>query len=269
MNLDRYSPDAGRYRAEDEGRSGARFGSVRRAFRILDLVSRPEGRTAKQIAREIGVSLSTCYALINVLLDEGYLERIPSRGGYRLGLAFAALRERRAEEDLVRTVAPVLDELAQRTERHVYLGTLSDGDVAVPRVAASPKGSPVGIVHGAHGASHALALGKVLLAGAGEVAREYTERFGLERFTPRTIVRPTLFDLHLERIRARGFATDVEEFAENLCCVAAPILGKGGNVEGAVGISTSARRFGDEARELVELILWAAGEASAELAKEG
>ncbi len=76
-------------------------------------------------------------------------------------------------------------------------------------------------------ASHALSLGKVLVAGSEPGgAREYAGSFGLEVFTPRTIVRPDLFEVHLRAICDRGFATDVEEFAENLCCVAAPILGK-------------------------------------------
>ena len=128
----------------------------------------------------------------------------------------------------------------------------------------------MGVVRGFHGASHALALGKVLVAGSGpEGAREYAAGFGLEVFTPRTIVRPQLFETHLGLVRARGFATDVEEFAENLCCVAAPILGENGEVEGAIGVSTSARRFGGEARSLVELVRWAAREASTLAFKEG
>ncbi len=125
-------------------------------------------------------------------------------------------------------------------------------------------------MRGLHGASHGLALGKVLLAGTGaEGVRGYVEEFGLEAFTPRTITQPALFEHHLERVRERGLATDVSEFAENLCCVAMPVVGRGGEVAGAVGVSTSVRRFQGEARSLVELVRWAAGEASALLPEEG
>jgi DNA-binding IclR family transcriptional regulator len=255
----------------DAGRAKARFESARRVFRILDLVSRREGLTAKMLARELGVSLSTCYYLLDVLIEEGYLERISSRRGYRLGPAVPALHERYSRNDPSSAVEPVLDELAQRSKRHAYFGVLSEGAVTVTHV-KSPQGSPpVGIVRGFHGASHGLALGKVLLAGTGaEGVRTYVEEIGLEAFTPRTIIQPALFELHLDRVRERGLATDVEEFAENLCCVAMPVVGRGDDeVEGAVRVPTSARRFEGEARSLVELVRWAAGEASALLPKEG
>ncbi len=251
-----------------DGDGGAKFGSIRRVFRILDLVSRREGLTAKLLARELGVSLSTCYYLINILIEEDYLEKNPARKGYRIGAAISVLHERRSGADLGATAEPVLEELAQRSGRHAYLGVLSDGAVTVSEVKSPCKSPPVGLVRGFHGASHALALGKVLIAGTGaEGATDYAEDFGLEQFTSRTIVQPALFKVHLDRIRVEGVATDVEEFEENLCCVAAPILGPSGTFEGAVGVSTSARRYASEAGTMIELVRWAADETSTLLRK--
>lgn len=246
---------------------GARFESARRVFRILDLVSRQEGVTAKVVSRELGIGLSTSYYLINILIEEGYLEKGSPRRGYRLGPSVSLLHERSSADDLDSRVEPVIDDLALRSQRHAYLGLFSDGEVAVSQVKSPPKSPPVGIVRGFHGASHALALGKILLAHAAGV-EEYVDNFGLEAFTPRTIVRPELFRVHLERVRKQGFAADVEEFAENLCCVAAPIVGRTGEVEGAVGVSTSFRRFADDVHPLVEMVRQAADEAST-LLKEG
>jgi IclR family transcriptional regulator, acetate operon repressor len=122
----------------------------------------------------------------------------------------------------------------------------------------------VGVVEGFHGASHALALGKVLLAGAGaEYVQEYIDDNGLEAFTPRTIVRPNQLHAHLNKVLMVGVATDFEEFAENLCCFAAPVKGRGGKVEGAIGLSTTTRRVNSEAQQLIELVQWASSEATA------
>lgn len=245
------------------GKGGEKFGSVRRAFRILDLVSRQEGLTAKLLARELGVSLSTCYYLINILTGEGYLERVSSRKGYRLGAAISTLHERRSGKDLSTILEPLIEELARRSGRHAYLGVLSDGVVTVPLVKSPFKSPPDRIVQGFHGASHALALGKVLLADSGvEGVEDYVENFGLEPFTSRTIVQPGRFRGHLERVQAQGVATDVEEFAENLCCVAAPVQGGSGAVEGAIGVSTTGQRFGEEAEFLVGMVRRAAAEAT-------
>jgi glycine/D-amino acid oxidase-like deaminating enzyme len=77
-----------------------KFKSVRRVFRIMDLVSmRGENLTAKELARELGTNLSSCYYLLNILADEGYIRKIAG-GGYRIGPTIPLLNE--AEERLRR-----------------------------------------------------------------------------------------------------------------------------------------------------------------------
>ncbi len=248
-----------------EARSDGKFKSVRRIFRIMDLVSsRGEDLTAKQLACKLGTSLSSCYYLLNILADEGYIEKVPHRGGYRVGPTVSLL-SKGSRGGFDSRIEPVVEELAQRTQRRAYSAVLSDGEMEVIQVKAPPKSPPVGVVEGFHGASHALALGKVLLAGMGS---KYVEgyidaRGGLEAYTPRTIVQPSLLHAQLNKVRLVRLATDFEEFAQNLCCVAAPVESKRGTVEGAVGLSTTARRIHDEGRRLTEMVQWAAGEASA------
>lgn len=242
----------------------AKFKSARRVFRILEIVGEREGLTAKLLARELGVSLSTCYHLINILIEEGYVEKMPHRKGYRLGPTVSLLHRRSFRHDLCSRVEPVIGELAERSMRHVYLGILEGGAVTVAQVKSPPKRPPVDLVRAGNGASHALALGKVLIAGAGpEGIREYMDGHRLESFTPRTIVQPTQLTAHLLQVLDRGIATDVEEFAEDLCCVAAPLRGGDGGIVGAIGVSTSFRGFEKEGTVLVDMVRDAAGEASA------
>lgn len=252
-----------------EGQTGIKFKSVRRIFRIMDLVGR-QGKelTAKELAREVGTNLSSCYYLLNILTDEGYVEKLPRHGGYQLGPAIAALNEQRIGGSLDSLIDPVLDELARRSGKHAYFGVLSDGEMAVARLRSPSKSSCAGVAEGFRGASHALALGKVLLAGEGsEYVEQYANDHGLEAFTPRTIVRPSVLHAHLNKVRMVGVATDLEEFTENLCCVAAPVKDERGRVEGAIGVSTTARGIRGELQHLTELARLAAEEASALLDK--
>lgn len=246
------------------GHSEPKFKSVRRTLRILDLVSqRGETLTAKELAREIGTNLSSCYYLLNLLADEGYIEKIPRCGGYRIGPAISLLDES-SRSDFDSKTRTVVEELAQRAQRHAYSAVLSDGEMTVARVAAPRKSPPVGVEAGFHGASHALALGKVLLAGMGaEYVEGYIDDRGLEAFTPRTIVQPARLHAHLNKVLMVGVAIDFEEFASNLCCVAAPVVGEKGRIEGAIGVSTTARRMRNEGQHLTELVQWAAEESSA------
>ncbi len=247
-----------------EARSTPKFKSVRRAFRILDLISRRgEELTAKELAREMGTNLSSCYYLLNVLADEGYIEKIPRGGGYRVGPAITRLGEG-LKSDFDSRVEPVLEELSQRTQRHAYAAVLSEGEATVTQVKAPPKSPPVGVVAGFHGASHALAVGKVLLAGAGSgYVEEYIDNHGLEAFTPRTIVQPTQLHAHLNKVRMVQVALDFEEFSQNLCGVAAPVESRKGKVLGAIGVSTTAQRIRGEGARLVETVQQSAREASA------
>jgi IclR family acetate operon transcriptional repressor len=252
-----------------EAQGQVKFKSARRMFRIIDLVrEQGEGLTAKRIAREIGVNLSSCYYLINILIDEKYIEKIPHSGGYKLGPVISRLYKN-YQNNLASRIGPVIDELAQRAKTHVYLGLLSsDGLATVAEVKSPPKSPSVRVVKGFEGASHALALGKVLLASTGiEGVRSYVDNYGLEPFTPRTIIHPVTLATHLGKVRALGVATDLGEFAEHLSCVSAPIKGEGGKVEGAIGLSTTTQRARSELRMLVDLVRWAGEEASALLSE--
>src|SRR5918993_1685573 len=72
---------------------GPKFKSVRRVLRIMDLVSRRgETLTAKELAREVGTNLSSCYYLLKVLTEEGYIEKIPHNGGDKGGPGAAVVR---------------------------------------------------------------------------------------------------------------------------------------------------------------------------------
>ncbi len=75
---------------------------------MLNLISLQDGITAKALAKELGVSLSTCYCLINILLEEGYVEKIALRKGYRLGPTVPLLHARAHNLDVDTKVEPVV-----------------------------------------------------------------------------------------------------------------------------------------------------------------
>jgi DNA-binding IclR family transcriptional regulator len=95
-----------------------------------------------------------------------------------------------------------------------------------------------------------------------EYVNEYVDDHGLEAFSPRTIVRPAQLHAHLNKVRLVGVATDFEEFTHNVCCVAAPVKERNGKVTAAIGLATTARHARNAGQQLVDMVQWAAGEAS-------
>lgn len=252
---------------EEAGHSA--YSSTRRAFRIIDRVSRGgEGMVVKQLAHELGISDSTCYHLLSLLIDEGYIERLPHQGGYRLGPSIEVLHARADQTGPRGVVEPVLRELAQRANATAYYGVLGEhDDVVIAHAISAPDSMPVGVPEGFRGPSHALALGKILIAARGVAAIDaYIRHHRLEPFTRRTITDPARLEAHLKEARARGFATDFEEFARNLYCVAVAVVPVGGGPPaGAVGVSTNAGRTVAEVKRLIRLSQHAAEQVSAAL----
>jgi DNA-binding transcriptional regulator YhcF (GntR family) len=98
------------------GHSG--YVSTRRVFRIIDRVSRDGERlTVKALAHDLGISVSTCYHLIAVLTDEGYVEKLPQRAGYRLGPTIGVLFERSRKSSGAAAIEPTLHDLARLADR--------------------------------------------------------------------------------------------------------------------------------------------------------
>ncbi len=93
-------------------------------------------------------------------------DRRADRGGYKIGPTISVLNES-FRSDFDSGIELVVEELERRAHRHAYAAVLSGGEVTVTQVKAPPKSPPVGVVEGFHGASHALALGQMLLAGMG------------------------------------------------------------------------------------------------------
>lgn len=242
--------------------------STRRALRILDAVSRAGERlTAKRLARDLGISLSTCYQLLNILLEEGYIERFHGHRGYRLGPAVSLLHHRDQESEVAAVAEPVVRELCRRADRTACFAVLSAGEVTLAQVENPVRSPPVGVAAGLRGAGHALAVGKVLIAGTGiRGINDYMETHQLEAFTRQTITDTAQLEAHLKDVRRTKLATDLEEFAENLFDVAVPVEGEQGAVRGAIGLFTTARRSSSEVGALVELGRRAARETSALLA---
>ncbi len=236
-------------------------------LRVLEYVAANEGSAPKEIAACLGLSLSTTYHLVNTLVDEGYLERVPSIG-LVIGTGVAALVERLDHRpDPFPELRPLLDELAERCGDVAVLGRLVGRQTVLVSVSAAP-----GAVHGGHlrpgmrGPTHTMALGKVLLATLDPaIAVAVPRGRPLEAATDRSVTRLDELLSQLETARTRGIALDLEEGEPGLCCVAARIRVPAGKAPIAVAVAVPPDQMRAEADRLVELVASTARRSAAAL----
>jgi DNA-binding IclR family transcriptional regulator len=240
--------------------------SVTRALRILDTLAQyPQGLGVVEIAKRVGLNVSTTHHLVNTLCTDHYVGRVDG-GAYRLGHAVsrlygAYLLTQQPEARLL----GVLNRLVSATQETGYLAGWQDEDVVIQAIAEGSQQLRVGGLQiGFRGHSHARAAGKALLAylDAGQLD-DYLAAHPMERRTVHTLGSKEALKAQLRQIVKQGYAVDEEEFSDGIGCVAAPIFSADGRAVAALSISAPAWRLTQNFKRFVPVVRQAAQEASA------
>jgi DNA-binding IclR family transcriptional regulator len=247
-------PASGRSAGDHFARGTRGLRTARAALRVLSFMTQhPEGVTARQVADELGKSVSTAYDLLASLYEEGFAFHEPG-GGYRL-CADAPIASSAPEPPYDMALSRAVDELFARTRRRSYLGQVKAGAIVITAVCGR-QGIPrvPGLGSRIDRSAHALALGKVVLSLLPRHARERYIEGGLRSYTPLTITSPAALMSELDQVRSCGFAIDRGEFDLEYSCVAAPVPAFRGRLLAVLGLSTSSRTPETEIQDLVEAV---------------
>jgi len=220
--------------------------SLEKVTAILDLfsVERPEW-SVTEVSRALGIAKSTACGLLQSLDEMGFLQQV-RRGKYRIGWRVAALSRVLFDTSPLMQIADrYIDQLVRQYGETVHLATLQRGRVVYLDKREGTHAVRVAITNvGTELHAHSSGVGKVLLANAPrQVVETVIERYGLPRFTENTITDPQALLAELDRVKAQGFAYDLGETLEDLCCVAAPIYNHAGVCVAAISFSVPAYRF--------------------------
>jgi IclR family transcriptional regulator, acetate operon repressor len=251
---------------DHEARPGTQ--AVERAIAILECFrSDPSALGITDIARNVGLNVSTAHRLMRALVAAGFMEQDPITERYRLGIEVAVLGQRALEQAGYHLAKPILTRLADRTGESVSLGVRRNHEVVVIERASSPQ--PLRFDHpsGAELQLHASGMGKVLLA-FGDIAPEsaIAQLRDLPRFTDHTICTVSALGHELAQVRAQGYAVNHEERYDGVNGVAAPVLGPAGVARAAVGVQGPAVRMTAARIEEIAALVRAAADDIAALA---
>ncbi len=237
--------------------------SIDRAAQLLvRVVESGHAPSVSELALATGLPKSTTSRLVGALERQGLVQRDGSRASVRPGPVLLRFAQRGlSDAHLVELAAGPLDRLAEQTGETVNLSVPTP--LGIAGIAQRDSRHIIGSTNwvGRQLPDHCTAAGKVFLAYG--VARLPAGE--LERLAPRTIVDRAELERELARVRARGYATIVDELEPGLWAVAVPVAGPAG-VVAALSISGPTTRLRDGLLgELARLLAAEAGTLSARL----
>jgi IclR family transcriptional regulator, acetate operon repressor len=219
--------------------------SIERAAQLLvRVVEAPRAPSIGELAVQAGLPKSTTSRLVSALERQGLVQRLGDRGRLRPGPVLLRFASRDGAATLIELAQPSLRRLAQASGETINLAV--PGPRGVEHLAQEDTTHFVGVTDwvGRRVPFEQAANGKCFLA------------FGLaDTDTP-----------ELERVRARGWATSVDELENGLSAVAAPVFGADGDAIAALSISgPSARLTSERIATLAPLLVQECGELARRL----
>ncbi|SDK61512.1 IclR family transcriptional regulator [Streptomyces indicus] len=184
--------------------------SAARTVELLEVLAARGDRPARlrELAEELGVPRSSMYALLQTLIDRGWVRTDTTGSLYGIGIHALLTGTSYLDSDpRVRAARPFLDEASEALGETIHLARLDGTDVVYLATRESHEYLRTFSRVGRRLPAHAGALGKALLAEdprrlpAGELAQ----------LTPHTHTDAASLAADLAGVRARGYAIDREE----------------------------------------------------------
>lgn len=223
---------------------------------LVALAEYPDGVSVSELAREVGLPVSSVHRLLGEMVRLGFVHLDAERRRYYLGMKFFELSHRVSlARSLSEVALPPMRGLAKATGMTVFMGVREGQHLLyVERVEGSRRIQIRGSV-GERGSLHATSLGKCLLAFLPEGEREAViSSLESEKLAPNTILAQEELSRELEQTRARGYAVNDEELQEGIRAVGVPVAGARGRPAAAISVAGPA--FLVSLEDLEQFVPW-------------
>ncbi|QGG56442.1 IclR family transcriptional regulator [Paenibacillus sp. B01] len=207
---------------------------------ILELMAKENKPfSVTEISNTLSITTNSVFRILKELEEKKYIQKKESDSTYQLTGKLYYLGSSIANRITLKEVAePSMHALRDGTRETTLLtkpGSLGRTLVVDQLESLEPIKflSTVGLEY----PSHTSAMGKAMLAYSPDLLELYLAHHELEPATPGSIADPVKLREEAEKIRAQGYALDMEESCEGLRCIGVPIMNAARQIEGAIGVS--------------------------------
>jgi len=248
-------------------RKSYKIEAVVRALNVLEALAETPDLGVTALAKEMGLTKSIVFRLLQTLEEAGYVQRDQDRAIYSLGYRVALLGERVGRDGALLHVAPpILDELRDETGENVNLVIREGGYALALATREGLHAIRIFAQTGRKGPLHAGGASMLLLAYAEPAIRDRVLSGTLESHTNHTITDPEQLRKILLRIRANGYNVALNDLDDGAFSIAAPVFNAAGEVVAGLSIAGASARLDEPQREAyIEAVQAAAQKISAKL----
>lgn len=223
--------------------------SVKRAFALIELLSREQEMGISELSRLSGLHKATVFRMLATLEELGYVRKNANTERYSLSLKFLTISTTGLSNySINKQLAPVLRELSEEFGETVHLVERSGDSVIYIDKYESERNSIRMVSHiGMEQSMTTTAVGKALLAKEPEEkVHELWMRTEHPAKTEFTITEEARLLNELKQIRLLGYAVDNEENELGVRCVAAAVPDVFGEYRYAISLSAPVSRMDEQ-----------------------
>lgn len=199
---------------------------IKKAIEILRLLVKeyqPLGVT--EIAKELAISKSTAYGILQSFQEEGVVTKDSSTKKYTIGKEMMRLSKMVFKgQDLISIARPFLERLAELVDETVLLGVREYDAVKVIDVIEAKKDLKISSPIGTKLPMTAGAVGKIFLSAmSNDDVAAYLREKGLPHYTESSITDVDAFIEEIEKTRKLGYSLDIGEYLKGIRAIATMI----------------------------------------------
>ena len=234
--------------------------SIDRVFNIVETMSNfSRGISLSELSSLVGFTPSTVHRFLSALMIRGYVCKDTETGKYRLTARLYDIGAKVIPGlNLVNTVSPFLEKLAEISEETVHLVSREGNEVVyLVRQDAYPSIINMGSRVGLRNPMYCTGVGKSILAFLQEdEVSSIWNNTDIVKYTDTTIMTYQELRKELIKIHENGYAIDNEEHETGIRCLATPLFNSENKPFAAISISGMATRMTDEKiNRLVPIIM--------------
>ena len=224
--------------------------AVLKVFALLQALSENNETGISELSVRLALPKATVYRFLQTMMTLGYVRQEKDSERYGLTMKVFELGTKALQyPDLVDLAKHHMQMMADMTGETVHLATLIDSEIIYIHKVDSRHMLGMYSRVGRRAPLHCTAIGKVLMAWEDPERRERVLKGAeFKQFREKTIVDLAAYLAELERVKAKGFGEDREEFDDHIRCLGVPIFDRINRPIAGMSISFPTFRY-DESKE--------------------